>query len=113
MKISGGNIMITFQEAEIRAKIIKAMAHPVRLMMIEFLKGGERSFSEIFNLFKLDKSTVSKHLLVMKEAAIVSSRKEGMDMICTLDVPCITDFFGCVTAVIESKVKKHQACLCR
>ncbi len=105
MKISGGNIMITFQEAEIRAKIIKAMAHPVRLMMIEFLKGGERSFSEIFNL--------SKHLLVMKEAAIVSSRKEGMDMICTLDVPCITDFFGCVTAVIESKVKKHQACLCR
>ena len=105
--------MITFQEAEIRAKIIKAMAHPVRLMMIEFLKGGERSFSEMFDLFKLDKSTVSKHLLVMKEAGIVSSRKEGMDMIYTLDVPCITDFFSCVTAVIDNKVKKHQACLCK
>ena len=105
--------MITFQEAEIRAKIIKAMAHPVRLMMIEFLKSGERSFSEIFDLFKLDKSTVSKHLLVMKEAGIVSSRKEGMDMIYALDVPCITDFFNCVTAVIESNVRKHQACLCK
>ena len=32
--------MITFQEAEIRSKIIKAMAHPVRLMMIEMLKDG-------------------------------------------------------------------------
>ena len=105
--------MITYQEAEIRAKIIKAMGHPVRLMMIEFLKGGERSFSEMFDLFKLDKSTVSKHLLVMKEAGIVSSRKEGMDMIYTLDVPCITDFFRCVTAVIESNVKKQQVCLCR
>ena len=105
--------MITFEEAEIRAKIIRAMAHPVRLMMIEFLKGGERSFSDVFALFKLDKSTVSKHLLVLKEASIVSSRKEGMDMIYILDVPCITDFFSCVTAVIESSVKKQQVCLCK
>ena len=105
--------MIRFEEAEIRAKIIKAMAHPVRLMMIEFLKTGEQSFSEIFGLFKLDKSTVSKHLLVLKESGIVSSRKTGTDMIYRLDVPCITDFFSCVTSVIESNVKKQQICLCK
>ncbi len=104
---------ISFKEAEIRAKIIKAMAHPVRLMMIEFLKTGESSFSDIFNLFQLDKSTVSKHLLVLKEAGIISSRKAGADMIYRLDVPCVTDFFSCVTAVIESNVKKQQACLCK
>ena len=104
---------ITRQEAEIRAKIIKAMAHPVRLMVIEFLKDRERSFPEIFDLFKLDKSTVSKHLLVLKEAGIVSSRKDGADMMYKLDVPCITDFFSCITAVIESNVKKQQVCLCR
>ncbi len=105
--------MITFEEAEIRAKIIKAMGHPVRLMMIEFLKKRERSFSDIFDLFKLDKSTVSKHLLVLKEAGIVSSRKNGADMVYKLEVPCVTDFFSCVTAVIESNVKKQQACLCK
>ncbi len=105
--------MISFEEAEIRAKIIKAMAHPVRLMMIEFLKIGERSFSDIFDLFQLDKSTVSKHLLVLKEAGIVSSRKSGADMIYKLQVPCVTDFFGCVTAVIDSNVKKQQICLCK
>jgi len=105
--------MISFEEAEIRAKVIKAMAHPVRLMMIEFLKKGDRSFSDIFDLFKLDKSTVSKHLLVLKEAGIVSSKKEGADMIYKLVVPCVTDFFSCVTAVIESNVKKQQVCLCK
>ena len=105
--------MLTFQEAEIRARIIKAMAHPVRLMIVDVLKNGECSFSALFELFKLDKSTVSKHLLVLKEAGIVSSRKDGMDMIYQLDVPCITDFFNCVTAVIENKVMKHEACLCR
>jgi ArsR family transcriptional regulator len=106
-------MQITFREAEIRAKIIKAMAHPVRLMMVEMLKTGEHSFSQIFDVFKLDKSTVSKHLLVLKESGIVSSRKEGAEMIYKLDVPCITDFFSCVTAVIESNVKKQQACLCK
>ncbi|HVP81118.1 MAG TPA: metalloregulator ArsR/SmtB family transcription factor [Thermodesulfobacteriota bacterium] len=105
--------MISFEEAEIRAKIIKAMGHPVRLMMIEFLKKSERSFSDVFDLFKLDKSTVSKHLLVLKEAGIVSSRKSGTDMIYKLEVACVTDFFSCVTAVINSNVKKQQMCLCK
>jgi ArsR family transcriptional regulator len=105
--------MISFEEAQIRAKIIKAMGHPVRLMMIEFLKKRECSFSDIFDLFKLDKSTVSKHLLVLKEAGIVTSRKSGADMIYKLEVPCVTDFFRCVTAVIESNVKKQQMCLGR
>jgi len=106
-------MLISFEEAEIRSKIIKAMSHPVRLMMIDLLKTGEHSFSQIFDLFKLDKSTVSKHLLVLKEAGIVSSRRDGIDMIYRLDVPCILDFFGCVTAVIESNVKKQQVCLIR
>jgi ArsR family transcriptional regulator len=92
---------------------MKAMAHPVRLTVIEFLKNRESSFSEIFDLFQLDKSTVSKHLLVLKEAGIVSSRKHGSDMIYKLDVPCVTDFFSCVTAVIKSNVKKQQKCLCK
>jgi ArsR family transcriptional regulator len=108
-----GRTMITFGEAEIRAKIIKAMSHPVRLMMIDVLKTGEHSFSRIFDLFKLDKSTVSKHLLVLKEAGIVSSRKDGIEMIYRLEVPCVLDFFSCVTAVIESNVKKQQVCLCK
>ena len=106
-------MLISFEEAEIRSKIIKAMAHPVRLMMIEFLKKGERSFSDIFDLFKLDKSTVSKHLLVLKESGIISSKKAGTDMIYRLDVPCVTDCFTCVTAVIKSNVKKQQVCLCK
>ena len=105
--------MISFEEAEIRAKVIKAMAHPVRLMMIEFLKKEDRSFSDVFDLFKLDNSTVSKHLLVLKEAGIVTSRKSGADMIYKLEVPCVTDFFSCVTAVIDSNVKKQQICLCK
>jgi ArsR family transcriptional regulator, arsenate/arsenite/antimonite-responsive transcriptional repressor len=103
--------MITFEEAEIRSRIIKAMAHPVRLMVIDELKGGEKAFSLLNALFRLDKSTVSKHLSVLKEAGIVSSRKEGADMIYKLEVPCVTDFFGCVTEVVQSNIKRQGICL--
>ena len=69
--------MITFEEAEIRSRIIKAMAHPVRLMAIDVLKDGEQSFSTLNDLFSLDKSTVSKHLLVLKEAGLSPPGKKG------------------------------------
>jgi ArsR family transcriptional regulator, arsenate/arsenite/antimonite-responsive transcriptional repressor len=105
--------LINFEEAEIRSRIIKALAHPVRLMIVDVLKEGEAPFSKINELFENDKSTVSKHLLVLKEAGIVTSRKSGPDMIYKLEVPCIIDFFGCVTAVIENTVKKQQVCLCK
>jgi len=105
--------MISFEEAEIRSSIIKALAHPMRLMMVDLLREGERPFSEINNLFQVDKSTVSKHLTVLKEAGIVSSRKDRHDMIFLLEVPCVTDFFSCVTAVIENNVRRQQVCLCK
>jgi len=79
----------------IKGKIIKAMAHPTRMMTIEFLRGGERPFTAMFRLFQLDKSTISKHLLVLKESGIISSRKTGREIIYKLDVPCVADFFAC------------------
>jgi len=105
--------MISFEEAEIHSNIIKALAHPVRLMMVDLLREGEKQFSEINNVFQVDKSTVSKHLTVLKEAGIVSSRKDRHDMIYSLEVPCVIDFFGCVTAVIENNVRRQQICLCK
>lgn len=91
--------MINRNEADKRSKIVKTLAHPARIMMLEYLKSGEKTFGQIFDLFKLDKSTVSKHLAVLKSVNIISLTKQGRDTIYKLEVPCITDFFGCVSAV--------------
>ena len=102
-----------YAEAEVLSKVVKAMGHPVRLMMIDALRKGELPFSKLFEMFSWDKSTISKHLLVLKNAGILSSRREGLDMIYRLEVPCVTDAFGCVIAVVENNVKRQQACLCK
>ena len=105
--------MITFSEAELRVKVVKAMGHPVRMMVIGFILDGERSFSEIFELFDLDKSTISKHLLVLKESGIISSRKVGREVIYRLEEACVANFFSCATAVVQNKVEKQLQGLAR
>jgi ArsR family transcriptional regulator len=97
--------------AEIRSKILQAMAHPVRLITIDLLKEKEKSFSEIFKTFDFDKSTISKHLTVLKNAGIIKSRKEGTETFFTLAVPCIINFFNCIDAVIENNINEQKCCL--
>lgn len=92
---------------EHKARIIKAMAHPSRLMIIDALADGERCVCELREIVGSDISTVSKHLSVMRAAGIVSSRKDGLQVYYRLQVPCILGFFGCVDAVIREESNRR------
>jgi ArsR family transcriptional regulator len=84
-----------------KANIVKAMAHPSRLMMIDALAEGEKCVCELQRLVGSDMSTVSKHLLLMKRAGLVEDRKEGLRVHYRLRVPCILGFMQCVEAVLK------------
>jgi len=90
---------------EAKANIIKALAHPSRLMMVEALLEGEKCVCDLTKLVGSDISTVSKHLAVLREAGIVEDRKVGQWVFYKLRVPCIVNFLGCVEDVMESEVK--------
>jgi len=93
---------------EERAKIIKALAHPSRLMMVDALVDGEKCVCELRELVGSDMSTVSKHLTLMREAGIVVDRKVGQQVFYSLRVPCIVSFFGCVEAVMKSYAEERM-----
>ena len=88
---------------EARARIVKAMAHPARLLMVDELSHGERCVCELTDLVGSDISTVSKHLSVLKNAGIVQDEKRGSQVFYSLKVPCIMNFFNCVEAVISAE----------
>lgn len=98
----------TKQRYEARAKIMKAMAHPSRLLMVDELAKGERCVCELRDLVGADISTVSKHLSVLKEAGIVSDEKRGLQVWYSLRVPCILNFFGCVESVLKANMKRAR-----
>jgi ArsR family transcriptional regulator len=91
-----------------RAAILKAMAHPARLMIIEELASRERCVAELTAMAGLDVSTVSKHLSRLKAAGLVTSARRGAQVYYSLRVPCVLNFFGCVEAVMRATAEEHQ-----
>ncbi len=88
-----------------RARVLKALAHPTRLWMVEKLAEGEHCVCELLETVDADFSTVSKHLSVLRQAGIVDVQKRGKQMFYRLKVPCVLDFMGCIEAVLAGGTK--------
>ena len=84
---------------EARSRILKAMAHPSRLFIIDELSKGERCVCELTEMIGADMSTVSKHLSILKNAGLVQDEKRGTQVYYMLKMPCIVDFLNCVESV--------------
>jgi len=94
---------------EARAAIMKAMAHPTRLFIVDELSRNERCVCELTDMIGVDVSTVSKHLSVLKAAGIVDDEKRGLQVWYSLKMPCVLKFFGCIESVLESNARKQMA----
>jgi ArsR family transcriptional regulator len=92
---------------ETLAAVIKAMAHPTRLFVVDQLSRGERCVCDLTALVGADVSTVSKHLAVLKAAGIVASEKRGSRIYYSLRMSCVLNFFGCVESVIKSVAREN------
>ncbi|UCC72123.1 MAG: winged helix-turn-helix transcriptional regulator [Gemmatimonadota bacterium] len=92
---------------EARARIIKAMAHPTRLLFVDELAKGERCVCELNEMVHADVSTISKHLAVLKNAGIVQDEKRGSRVFYSLVAPCVLNFFSCVEGVLEAQAKER------
>jgi DNA-binding transcriptional ArsR family regulator len=86
-----------------RAKILKALAHPTRLYIVDVLSRGERCVRDLTKLVGDDMSTVSKHLSVLKSSGIVGDEKRGAEVFYSLRIGCVMGFFDCIEAVLKGE----------
>ena len=90
-----------------RARIIKALAHPSRLYIVDRLSQREHCVQELAELVRADISTVSRHLSILKNVDIVKDEKRGTKVFYSLHTPCVLNFFGCVEKVIKSSARER------
>ncbi len=95
-----------------QARVIKALAHPTRLFIVDELsRTGERCVCELTEMIGADMSTVSRHLAVLKEAGILEDEKRGNMVFYCLRVPCVLDFLRCMESVVlGSAASKGARC---
>ena len=97
---------------EARAKIIKAMAHPTRLFIVdELARSRPRCVCELTEMIGADMSTVSRHLAMLKNAGIIEDEKRGAQVYYRLRVRCVLSFFQCVESVMKNNAKDQQRLL--
>ena len=96
---------------EKQAEIVKAIAHPLRIAIVDFLKDGEQCVCDIAEYIGSERSNVSRHLSLMVRAGVLGYRKDGLKVIYRLKTPCILDFFSCVTGVLKYQAKENEKLL--
>lgn len=60
-----------------KAELFKALGHPVRIRILELLRGGERTVSELQSQLAIEGSSVSQQLAVLRSRQLIAGRKEG------------------------------------
>lgn len=93
-----------------RAVVIKALAHPSRLLIAEALMEGEMCVCDLRELVGADMSTVSKHLSLMREAGVLSCEKRGLNIYYRLACDCLGDFLRCVDQIVPGKKCASNSC---
>jgi DNA-binding transcriptional ArsR family regulator len=74
MKITG----LSADQLERAAGMLKAIAHPVRIAILEYLEDGKQlTVTEIHEYLQMEQSTTSHHLGILKDKGVLGSKREG------------------------------------
>jgi ArsR family transcriptional regulator len=96
---------------ERKSEILKAMAQPTRLKILEILKDGERCVCDIYPALEEAQPNVSKHLNLMKRAGILDSRKEGLRIIYWIKSPEVLEILERAEAILRREIQEDQRAL--
>lgn len=86
-----------------QAKMLKALAHESRLVILDRLSRGECSVGDLRVMVGSDLSTVSKHLALLRAHGIIENRRVGTAVFYRLVTPCVCNFFTCANQVLKER----------
>ncbi len=102
---------MNYEQASLRAEMLKALAHPVRVLIVDALIAEDRCVCELNELADIDQSGLSRHLATLKKAGIVSDRRKGMNVFYHLETPCILKALDCSFEAVKTHAKRRTQLL--
>lgn len=88
---------LDFKKLEKVAEILKAVAHPIRIQIIELLgQKEELTVSEIYGALGSEQSLTSHHLTKMKDKGVLNCRRYGKNIYYSLADDKITQVIDCI-----------------
>lgn len=95
----------------LQAEFCKGMAHPKRILILNVLKDGEKSVSELAKITGIPQSNLSQHLGFMRQIGILQTRRQGLNVCYSIADYRITEACELVRKAIGERARRNRAVL--
>jgi ArsR family transcriptional regulator len=89
---------------ELKAEVLKALAQPTRLKILELLRNGERCICEIVPAINGEQSNISRHISLMQKSHLVTTRKDGVKVMVKVRDPKIFEIIDSVSLLLKRQI---------
>ncbi len=94
-----------------KAEFFKALAHPVRIKILELLRAGELSVTELQDKLKIEASSVSQQLAVLRNKNILETRKVGTTVYYRMRDPEVSELLDVARRVFNNHLVDTRSML--
>jgi DNA-binding transcriptional ArsR family regulator len=105
------NVSIQVQRLSLKAKLFRGLADTTRLSILESLRDGEKTTSEIVNETKHNQSNVSNHLACLLDCGLVKNRREGKNVFYRLGSDKVTRLLEESDAILSEIAEGIYLCV--
>ena len=96
------------QVLEKQVRICKAFANSTRLQLLDLLGQREWPVSELQEQLSISKPNLSQHLAILKAAGVVSARREGKQVYCSLAFPEVKSACRLIRDVLRAQIRQGR-----
>ena len=93
---------------ELKAEVLKALAQPTRLKILELLRNGEKCICEIIPAINGEQSNISRHISLMQKSHLVTTRKDGVKVMVKVRDPRIYDILDGIGLVLKRQILETE-----
>ena len=91
---------------ELKAEILKALAQPTRMKILECLREGEKCICEIVPAINGEQSNISRHISLMQKSHLVTTRKDGVKVMVKVRDPKIFEILDSVSLLLKKQIQE-------
>ncbi len=93
---------------ELKAEVLKTLAQPTRLKILECLRGGEKCICEIVPAIDGEQSNISRHISLMQKTNLVVTRKDGVKVMVRVKDPKVFEIIDGITLLLRKQMMETE-----
>ena len=97
-----GKLTLDIEKLEMAASKLRAIAHPMRIAIIDLLNEKQLSVTEIYENLNIEQASASHHLNILKTKGVLSSKRDGKKIFYSLKNQTLTEIIECINRCNDS-----------